>query len=60
MTHSAMEPAARERAGLVDGLIRLSIGIEALEDLRDDLARALERAASVVPERSFSRVAAAY
>jgi cystathionine gamma-synthase len=59
MTHSAMEPAARERAGLVDGLIRLSIGIEALEDLRDDLARALERAASVVPERTFSRVAAA-
>jgi cystathionine gamma-synthase len=45
MTHAAMEPAARARAGLTDGLIRLSIGIEALEDLREDLARALERAA---------------
>ncbi|HEY2275148.1 MAG TPA: cystathionine gamma-synthase [Steroidobacteraceae bacterium] len=45
MTHAAMDPAARARAGLTDGLIRLSIGIEALEDLREDLARALERAA---------------
>ena len=33
MTHSAMDPAARARAGLTDGLIRLSVGIEALEDL---------------------------
>jgi cystathionine gamma-synthase len=51
MTHAAMEPAARARAGLTDGLIRLSIGIEALEDLRADLARALTRAASVLPAR---------
>ena len=59
MTHAAMDGAARERAGLVDGLIRLSIGIEALEDLREDLARALARAAGVLPARTFSRVAAA-
>src|SRR5205807_5257252 len=32
MTHAAMDPAAREKAGLADGLIRLSVGIEALED----------------------------
>ncbi len=44
MTHAAMEPEARLRAGLVDGLIRLSVGIEALEDLRGDLAAGLERA----------------
>ena len=43
MTHAAMDPQARARAGLTDGLIRLSIGIEGLEDLREDLARALER-----------------
>jgi cystathionine gamma-synthase len=43
MTHAGMEPAARVRAGLTDGLLRLSIGIEALEDLRDDLAAALTR-----------------
>jgi cystathionine gamma-synthase len=59
MTHAAMDGQARQRAGLTDGLIRLSVGIEALEDLRGDLARALARAASVLPARSFSRVAAA-
>ncbi|HXW73573.1 MAG TPA: cystathionine gamma-synthase [Steroidobacteraceae bacterium] len=59
MTHAAMDAQARERAGLVDGLIRLSIGIEALEDLREDLARALGRAARVLPAQPFSRVAAA-
>jgi cystathionine gamma-synthase len=45
MTHAAMDPAARARAGLTDGLIRLSVGIEGLADLREDLARALERVA---------------
>ena len=59
MTHAAMDPAARERAGLTDGLLRLSIGIEALEDLRADLARALARAGRVGAARSLSRVAAA-
>jgi cystathionine gamma-synthase len=59
MTHAAMEPAARERAGLVDGLIRLSIGIEALEDLRADLARALARAAAVLPARALRQAVAA-
>jgi cystathionine gamma-synthase len=52
MTHAAMDPAARHRAGLTDGLIRLSIGIEALEDLREDLARALARAARVLPAQA--------
>jgi len=59
MTHAAMDPAAREKAGLTDGLIRLSVGIEALDDLREDLARALARAAGVLPRPTFSRVAAA-
>jgi len=45
MTHAAMDPVARQKAGLVDGLIRLSVGIEALEDLQADLAAGLERAA---------------
>jgi cystathionine gamma-synthase len=48
MTHAAMEPAARLRAGLTDGLLRLSVGIEALEDLRADLRAALARAGRVV------------
>jgi len=45
MTHAAMDPAARAAAGLVDGLLRLSVGIEAFEDLRRDLEGALRRAA---------------
>jgi cystathionine gamma-synthase len=45
MTHAAMDEDSRRAAGLVDGLLRLSVGIEALADLRDDLAAALARAA---------------
>ncbi len=48
MTHAAMDPDARLKAGLTDGLIRLSVGIEALEDLRADLAAGLERARRAV------------
>jgi cystathionine gamma-synthase len=44
MTHAAMDAAARRAAGLTDGLLRLSIGIEALEDLQADLDAALHRA----------------
>jgi cystathionine gamma-synthase len=58
MTHAAMDPAARLKAGLVDGLIRLSIGIEAFEDLRADLAAGLERAASARPDRVEALAAA--
>ncbi|HJV90786.1 MAG TPA: PLP-dependent aspartate aminotransferase family protein [Holophagaceae bacterium] len=43
MTHASMTPEARKRAGISDGLIRLSIGIEAAEDLLEDLDRALDR-----------------
>src|SRR5437660_743268 len=58
MTHAAMDPGARLKAGLVDGLIRLSVGIEAFEDLQRDLALALERAASVLPAAAAGRAAA--
>ncbi|MGH8143545.1 MAG: cystathionine gamma-synthase [Steroidobacteraceae bacterium] len=43
MTHAAMHEDARRAAGLTDGLLRLSVGIEALEDLRADLAAGLAR-----------------
>jgi cystathionine gamma-synthase len=55
MTHAAMDPVARQKAGLVDGLLRLSVGIEALEDLQADLAAGLERAAAVLPKSSANR-----
>jgi len=38
-----MDEASRRTAGLVDGLLRLSVGIEALEDLRKDLMAAFAR-----------------
>lgn len=36
-----MTPEERREAGISDGLIRLSVGIENIEDLLDDLAHAL-------------------
>ena len=43
MTHAAVEPAERARVGIIDGLVRLSVGLEDTEDLIDALARALEQ-----------------
>jgi methionine-gamma-lyase len=40
-THRQLEPAAREAAGIADGLIRLSVGLEDLHDLKVDFERAL-------------------
>ncbi len=48
MTHASMDAAARRRAGIGDGLVRVSVGIEAAEDLVADfeVALALAQAAS--------------
>lgn len=45
MTHASMSPEARAVAGVGDGLIRVSVGIEPAADLLADLAAGLERAA---------------
>lgn len=50
MTHAAMTPEARAKAGISDGLLRLSVGIEATDDLLADLGAALSRAEAVVAE----------
>jgi len=42
MTHASMGKAARDAAGLTDGLVRYSVGIEDADDLIADLARAFE------------------
>lgn len=47
MTHAAMTPEARAVAGISDGLLRLSVGIEAGDDVVADISAALERAAHV-------------
>lgn len=42
MTHASIPPERRAELGIVDGLVRLSVGIEDKEDLIADLARALD------------------
>jgi cystathionine beta-lyase/cystathionine gamma-synthase len=44
MSHASYDPAARTAFGICDSLIRLSIGLEAFDDLRDDLEQALAAA----------------
>ena len=41
MTHASIPPAQRAELGISDTLIRLSVGIEDVEDLKADLAQAL-------------------
>jgi cystathionine gamma-synthase len=48
MTHAAMSPDARAAAGIGDGLLRLSVGIEHAEDLVADVRDALRRAQAAV------------
>jgi cystathionine beta-lyase len=42
MTHATIPKEIRERSGIVDSLIRLSVGVEDAEDLIEDLRQALE------------------
>jgi methionine-gamma-lyase len=44
MTHAGVSREEREKAGITDDLIRLSVGCEGIEDLRDDLEQALAQA----------------
>ena len=43
MTHLTMGNEARESAGITDGLVRLSVGIEHVDDILEDLKQALEK-----------------
>ncbi len=40
-THGRLSPAAREEAGISEGLLRVAVGLEATVDLREDLGRGL-------------------
>lgn len=44
MTHASIPREIREKVGITDGLIRLSVGIESAEDLIADLQQAIEKA----------------
>jgi cystathionine beta-lyase/cystathionine gamma-synthase len=43
MTHAGISPDERERLGILDGLVRASVGLEDPDDLIEDLAKALDR-----------------
>jgi cystathionine gamma-lyase len=45
MSHASYDAEARRQHGISDGLIRLSVGLEAFDDLRDDLLQALDSGA---------------
>jgi len=42
MTHASVPPDVRKQIGIADGLIRLSVGVEELDDLKADLTMAFE------------------
>ena len=42
MTHADVEPAERDRVGITDGLVRVSVGMEDADDLKADLKMALD------------------
>jgi len=44
MTHASVPPERRKAIGLSDSLIRISAGVEDIEDLKEDLDQALGRA----------------
>ena len=43
MTHASMDPALRKQAGITDGLVRISVGIEALDDILSDLNQGFDK-----------------
>jgi cystathionine beta-lyase/cystathionine gamma-synthase len=43
MTHASVPPERRRDLGVTDDLVRISVGIEDVDDLRDDLSQALDR-----------------
>lgn len=44
MTHAKMDSASKHKAGITDGLVRFSVGIEDIEDIIHDLDQALAKA----------------
>ncbi len=52
MTHADVPVADREAAGITEGLVRLSVGLEDVSDITADLDQALAAAARVAEERS--------
>jgi O-succinylhomoserine sulfhydrylase len=51
-THMRIGPEERSKLGITDGVIRLSVGLEDVEDLKDDLGQALATLGGVATARA--------
>ena len=56
MTHAPVSPEALAEAGISQSLVRLSVGLEASEDLVDDVLRALEAARTAAGPKAVAAV----
>jgi O-succinylhomoserine sulfhydrylase len=54
-THGRITPEARARAGITEGLLRISVGLEHLDDLQADLARGVSAPAARKPTQSLNK-----
>ncbi len=54
MTHASVPCEERAKAGIVDELVRVAVGCEAYEDLREDLDRALTAIGCTAPAETPS------
>ena len=43
MTHASIPADIRKKVGITDGLIRLSVGIENIEDILEDITQAIAK-----------------
>jgi cystathionine gamma-synthase/methionine-gamma-lyase len=50
-SHREMSPGRRRKAGITDGLVRISVGIEDVQDILTDLQRALDAASTEIKSR---------
>ena len=50
-THQRLKPEQRAALGIAPGLLRLSVGLEDVDDLIEDLGQALDKAAAAAPPR---------
>jgi methionine-gamma-lyase len=56
MTHIGVCPILKQKIGITDGLVRLSVGVENVEDLINDIANALSHCHQISVERDSTSV----
>jgi len=57
MTHSDVSPALQDRAGITPGMIRISLGLENVDDIIHDLDQAMKKARKIVADKKAARAA---